>query len=75
MYVYPAQIFPTSVRNTLVGFILCSGKLGGIIAPQINLLRFTVCAPMPYFIFGINTVLASVAIMFLPNEKLIRHDI
>ncbi len=75
VHIYPTQIFPTSVRNTLVAFILCGGKLGGIIAPQINLLRTTVWAPLPYYVFGANTILASIAIVFLPNEKLIRHTV
>jgi MFS family permease len=75
LYVYPTKIFPTSVRNTLVSYILCSGRLGAIIAPQVNLLRIVVWEPLPYYVFGLNTIFASSLLLFLPNEKNIKHSI
>lgn len=75
MYHYASLLFPTSVRNTLVSYASCMGRLGSIIAPQINLLRFIVWAPLPYYIFSFNTLLASCAVFFLPNDKKTIHNI
>lgn len=75
VYIYYNKIFPTSVRNTLVSFIICSGRLGAIIAPQVNLLKVLVWSPMPYYVFGIISMLSSGLVAFLPNEENIKHDI
>ena len=75
MYHYSSLIYPTSVRNTLVSYVSSFGRLGAIIAPQINLLRFVVWGPLPYYIFCANTFLASLASLILPNDKNIKHEI
>lgn len=75
IYVYPSQIFPTSVRNSLVASILCFGKVGAMMSPHVNLLRFTVWQPLPYYIFAINSILAGILTVFLPNELKIKHEI
>ena len=38
MYLYSAELFPTGVRNIGIGTVSSVGRLGGILAPYINLL-------------------------------------
>lgn len=69
------MIFPTHVRNTLISFVSSIGRVGSMSAAQINLLRFLVWGPLPYYIFGLNALLASVVVFLLPNDKKIKHQI
>lgn len=75
LYLYSSRIFPTSVRNTLISYIGCFGRVGAVLAPQVNLLRYTVWGPLPFYILGANTILTSLTMLLLPNEQLIKHDI
>jgi len=38
MFVYTAELFPTSVRNTAIGLSSMWGRVGGMLAPQVYLL-------------------------------------
>ena len=75
MYCYSSTIYPTNIRNTLVSYVSSFGRLGSILAPLINLLRFTVWGPLPYYIFTTTTAIACCLAAFLPNDKLISYDI
>ena len=70
-YNYTSSFYPTSVRNTLMSFITSAGRVGAVIAPQINVLRYTVWGPLPYLIFAGNTLLNVFLIVFLPSNKII----
>ena len=74
-YYYSSTIFPTSVRNSLVSFVSSIGKIGSILAPQINLLRYLVWTQLPYYVFSVTTGIACLITNILPNDKLIVHDI
>ena len=39
VYIFSAELFPTSVRNVGMGAASMSARLGGIICPYINMLR------------------------------------
>ena len=36
MFVYTAELFPTSVRNTAIGVSSMWGRVGGMLAPQVR---------------------------------------
>ena len=36
MFVYTAELFPTSVRNTAIGVSSMWGRVGGMLAPQVS---------------------------------------
>lgn len=74
-YYYTSTIFPTSVRNSLVSFVSSTGKIGSFLAPQVNLLRYTVWTQLPYYIFSITTGTAFLLTNILPNDQHIFHDI
>ena len=38
MFVYTAELFPTSVRNTAIGLSSMWGRVGGMLAPQVIIL-------------------------------------
>lgn len=67
IYVYASQLFPTIVRNTLLAYVACAGRIGSLIAPQINLLGFMVWENLPYLIFSSNSFLACSCIFWLPD--------
>lgn len=75
MYHYSSTIYPTSIRTTLVSYVSSFGRVGSIIAPLINLLRFTVWEPLPYYIYSATTAFACILSIYLPNEMLINHVI
>lgn len=75
VYTYASRLFPTSVRNTLISYCACFGRLGAAIVPQIIILKYTVWDQLPYLILSGNTFLACFSVMLLPNEQAIRHVI
>lgn len=75
LYHFSTLVYPTSVRNTLVSSVTSFGRLGAVLAPQVNLLRFLVWQPLPYYVFSFNTLLACLTVVILPNDKKIKHDI
>ena len=69
IYVYTIRMFPTNVRSTMFAICNSTGRIGSIIAPQINLLRLLVWDPLPYLIFSVNAGAAALAVKFLPNPS------
>ncbi|XP_077984187.1 organic cation transporter protein-like [Glandiceps talaboti] len=68
VYVYGAELFPTPVRSVGVGLCSMLGYTGGIVAPQILLLR-SLWHPLPTVIFGIMALLAGIAVLPLPETR------
>ncbi|CAH1789323.1 unnamed protein product [Owenia fusiformis] len=66
IYLYSAELFPTVVRNVGVGAGSTSGRVGGMVSPQIGLLSSTWIA-LPSMIFGIFGLIAGVASLLLPE--------
>lgn len=69
IYIYTIRMFPTNVRNTLFGICSSSGRIGSIIAPHINTLRFLVGRPVPYLIFSFNALIACLILRILPDPS------
>ncbi|KAI8500696.1 hypothetical protein Bbelb_215140 [Branchiostoma belcheri] len=67
-YVFSAEIFPTVVRQIGIGMASMSARVGGIVAPFVNLLE-TYWAPMPYVIFGGASIAAGLLALLLPETN------
>ncbi|XP_078667334.1 organic cation transporter protein-like [Branchiostoma floridae x Branchiostoma belcheri] len=68
VYVFSAEIFPTVVRQIGIGMASMSARVGGIVAPFVNLLE-TYWAPMPYVIFGGASIAAGLLALLLPETN------
>jgi len=69
MFVYTAELFPTSIRNRSIGACSFWGRVGGIIAPQILLLE-KVWTPLPLLILSMFSLAAGVSVLvLLPETK------
>lgn len=66
-YMFTAELYETSVRNTVILFLTCIGGVGSLISPQINSLRNVVWQQLPYIIFGASSFLACFALFLLPE--------
>ncbi|KPP57036.1 solute carrier family 22 member 13-like, partial [Scleropages formosus] len=66
IYVYSAEIFPTVLRQTGIGVSSMFARLGGVLAPLINLLRSH--SPMvPMLIFGATPLVGAALALALPE--------
>lgn len=64
-FLYGVELFPTSVRNSVLGFLSVLSRLGQIINPPINALsQFTAG-----IIFGVMAITAGSLCYFLPETK------
>ncbi|XP_035669081.1 organic cation transporter protein-like [Branchiostoma floridae] len=68
IYVFSAEIFPTVVRQIGICMSSMSARVGGMVAPFVNLLG-SYWAPMPYVIFGGASVAAGLLALLLPETK------
>ncbi|CAL8297776.1 unnamed protein product [Lota lota] len=66
IYIYTAEIFPTVVRQTGIGMSGVFARMGGVLAPIINMLQ-TQSPSMPLVIFGTVPLLGAVLAMALPE--------
>ncbi|KAM4549677.1 solute carrier family 22 member 13 isoform 1-T1 [Fundulus diaphanus] len=71
IYVYTAEIFPTVVRQTGIGVSSMFARIGGVLAPVINMLHNHSPAT-PLIIFGTSPLLGAVLALALP-ETAERH--
>ncbi|CAJ1083733.1 solute carrier family 22 member 6-B [Xyrichtys novacula] len=66
IYVYTAEIFPTVLRQTGIGVSSMFARMGGVLAPIINMLHNT--SPVtPLIIFGTSPLLGAVLALALPE--------
>ncbi|XDV34892.1 hypothetical protein PO909_004988 [Leuciscus waleckii] len=66
IYIYSAELFPTVLRQTGIGVSSMFARMGGVLAPLINLLgRHTPVVPM--LIFGSTPLIAAVFALALPE--------
>uniref|UniRef100_A0A671QTJ6 Solute carrier family 22 member 13-like n=1 Tax=Sinocyclocheilus anshuiensis TaxID=1608454 RepID=A0A671QTJ6_9TELE len=66
IYIYSAELFPTVLRQTGIGVSSMFARMGGVLAPLINLLgRHAPVVPMA--IFGFTPLLAAVLALALPE--------
>ncbi|CAH1251990.1 SLC22A5 [Branchiostoma lanceolatum] len=66
IYIFSAEIFPTVVRQIGMGMSSMSARVGGMVAPFVNLLG-SYWAPMPYVIFGGVSIAAGLLALLLPE--------
>ena len=66
-YLYASEIYPTNIRNTMISNLSSIGRIGAIIAPQINLLGSLVWSPLPYLVFSLSSFLGSLFVIILPQ--------
>ncbi|KAG8200531.1 hypothetical protein JTE90_000605 [Oedothorax gibbosus] len=66
IYIYSAEIYPTNLRSTGIGFSSMFARLGGMIAPIINELR-KVYRPLPMIVFAIASIVSGVLALALPE--------
>ncbi|GFT90670.1 organic cation transporter protein [Nephila pilipes] len=66
IYIYSAEIYPTVLRSTGIGFSSMFARLGGMIAPIINELR-KVYKPLPMIIFALASITSGVLALALPE--------
>ena len=48
---YAAELYPTNMRSTAVGFTSSMARIGGLLAPQLNLLA-TIDKRLPVLVIG-----------------------
>ncbi|KAM8767567.1 solute carrier family 22 member 13 [Acanthopagrus schlegelii] len=66
IYVYTAEIFPTVLRQTGIGASCMFARIGGVLAPLINMLHNHSPAT-PLLIFGASPLLGAVLTLALPE--------
>uniref|UniRef100_A0A3P8XCI0 Major facilitator superfamily (MFS) profile domain-containing protein n=1 Tax=Esox lucius TaxID=8010 RepID=A0A3P8XCI0_ESOLU len=66
LYVYTAEIFPTVLRQTGIGVSSMFARVGGVLAPLINMLHSR-SPSLPMFIFGFTPVIGAVLAFALPE--------
>jgi len=67
MFVYTAELFPTSVRNTAIGVASMWGRVGGMLAPQVYLLS-RVWSPLPLIVMGVVSLVGGLMIFLILPE-------
>jgi len=67
IYIYSAELYPTSCRNT--GFACCvlASRIAGIIVPKINQVGHDSAKWLPPILFGSSLLVAGGATMWLPD--------
>ncbi|XP_046393817.1 organic cation transporter protein-like [Ischnura elegans] len=66
IYIFSAEQFPTVIRNVAIGASSMSARVGGILAPFINLLA-NYWKPMPFIIFGALAFAGGLMVLLLPE--------
>ncbi|CAL4074588.1 unnamed protein product [Meganyctiphanes norvegica] len=72
IYVYTTEMFPTSVRNTILGLCSTFARIGGMMAPFSESLS-SIYVPLPMLMFGGASVFAGILSLIMPetlNTKL-----
>uniref|UniRef100_A0A8C5WLZ8 Major facilitator superfamily (MFS) profile domain-containing protein n=1 Tax=Leptobrachium leishanense TaxID=445787 RepID=A0A8C5WLZ8_9ANUR len=65
-YLYTAELYPTVLRQTGVGFTNMIMRLGGVVSP-IAMMTKIYFDFLPFIIFGVVPIICAVPIMFLPE--------
>jgi len=69
VFVYTAEMFPTEIRSTAVGMSSLSGRIGGLLAPQIaKLSQFWV--PLPLIVMGSSSLIGGILVFLSLPETL-----
>ena len=63
VYIYAAELYPTSIRSTAVGLGSTVARVGGIAAPLVAGMNGLI----PLLIFGVSALLGGCLAIFLPE--------
>ncbi|XP_061784279.1 solute carrier family 22 member 13-like [Nerophis lumbriciformis] len=66
--VYIHELFPTSVRQTAVSMVSLVSRVGGLLAPPLNLLAFYHWS-LPIVVFSSFALLSGAFVIFLPETR------
>ncbi|XP_045499203.1 organic cation transporter protein-like [Colias croceus] len=66
IYIYTSELYPTSVRHSLVALCSMAGRIGQVIAPQTPLLM-AYMESLPYLLFGIMAAIAGLLMLLTPE--------
>jgi OCT family organic cation transporter-like MFS transporter 4/5 len=66
--IFTSELYPTPMRSTGVGLSVALARLGGVWAPQINVLSSTLGSIyIPFIIFSVSSFLAAILCILLPE--------
>ncbi|XP_063709628.1 organic cation transporter protein-like [Culicoides brevitarsis] len=68
IYVYAAEMFPTCMRNSLIGICSMAGRIGAVIAPQMPLLA-SFNPSLPLYLFGSLSLAAGITSLGFPETS------
>ncbi|CAH1251987.1 SLC22A3 [Branchiostoma lanceolatum] len=68
VYIFTAELYPTVIRQIGLGMGAMMARVGGMVAPFIDLLG-VYWTPMPYVIFGGTSIAAGLLALLLPETK------
>ena len=68
VFVYTIRMFPTRVRTTFFAICCSSGRIGSLISPQLNLLKYYTWIYAPNVLFVIITTTTALALVILPDS-------
>ncbi|XP_072753354.1 organic cation transporter protein isoform X2 [Anoplolepis gracilipes] len=66
VYVYTTELFPTTLRHSLLGFCSMIGRIGSILSPQTPLLA-QIMPSLPLILFGSMGMIAGVLSLIFPE--------
>ncbi|XP_052827131.1 organic cation transporter protein [Octopus bimaculoides] len=73
IYNYTTELFPTVIRNTILGLSSCFGRIGSMAAPYILVagkeMESKFGIGLPVILFGIFAIIAGLLSLFLPETK------
>lgn len=73
VYIVTAEAYPTEIRNTALSFCSAQSRIGGTIAPYVQLMGSLYWFPLPFLIYGASALVAALAyIVFMPETKGVR---
>ncbi|XP_070534531.1 organic cation transporter protein-like [Ptychodera flava] len=66
IYIFTAELFPTTVRNSGIGITSTLGRFGTIMSPYAMLL-VNIWHPLPFFVMGLTSCVAGALGLLLPE--------
>ncbi|XP_013378740.1 organic cation transporter protein [Lingula anatina] len=67
VYNYSAEAFPTVIRNGVVGVSSMFARVGGVLAPLVNLMGAYTIRQFPPIVFGVTSLVAGLLALLLPE--------
>ena len=68
VFIYSPEVFPTSIRSTVIGFLFLMSRIGALVVPSLSALF-----PNPFLIFGLLSIISGYLCFYL--EETLGNDI